>query len=63
VLARKPWIVPIPGTTKAHRMEENIAAADVTLTDDQLTHLTDASDRIEIQGGRYPDFLEATTNL
>ena len=63
LLAQKPWIVPIPGTTKMHRMEENIAAADVTLTSAELGQLTDASDRIEIQGGRYPDFLEAATNL
>jgi aryl-alcohol dehydrogenase-like predicted oxidoreductase len=63
LLARKPWIVPIPGTTKRHRMEENSAAADVILTADELAQLTDASDRIEIQGGRYPDFLEAATNL
>jgi aryl-alcohol dehydrogenase-like predicted oxidoreductase len=63
LLARKPWIVPIPGTTKPHRLEENTAAADVALTDDELAQLTDASDRIEIQGGRYPDFLEAATNL
>jgi aryl-alcohol dehydrogenase-like predicted oxidoreductase len=63
LLARKPWIAPIPGTTKPHRMEENIAAADVALTYDELAQLTEASDRIEIQGGRYPDFLEAATNL
>jgi len=63
LLARRPWIVPIPGTTKPHRLEENTAAADVALTDDELAQLTDASDRIEIQGGRYPDFLEAATNL
>jgi aryl-alcohol dehydrogenase-like predicted oxidoreductase len=63
LLARKPWIVPIPGTTNAHRMEENVAAADVTLTDAESAQLTDASDRIEIQGGRYPDALEAATNL
>ena len=43
LLAQKPWIVPIPGTTKLHRLEENIAAADVTLTPDELTHLTQAS--------------------
>jgi aryl-alcohol dehydrogenase-like predicted oxidoreductase len=63
LLARKPWIVPIPGTTKPHRMEENTAAADVALTDDEFAQLTEASDRIEIQGGRYPDFLEVATNL
>lgn len=63
LLTRKPWIVPIPGTTKPHRMLENTAAADLTLTEDELAQLTDASDRIKIQGGRYPDFLEAATNL
>jgi len=63
LLARKPWIAPIPGTTKQHRMQENTAAADVHLTSDDVTQLTDASTRIEIQGGRYPDFLEVQTNL
>lgn len=63
LLARKPWIVPIPGTTKLHRLEENIAAADVILSPDELKQLTAASAEIEIQGGRYPDFLEAQTNL
>jgi aryl-alcohol dehydrogenase-like predicted oxidoreductase len=63
LLAQKPWIVPIPGTTKQHRMEENAAAADVTLSADELAQLTDASAKIDIQGGRYPDFLEAQTNL
>jgi aryl-alcohol dehydrogenase-like predicted oxidoreductase len=55
--------VPIPGTTKLHRLEENLGAADVTLTDDQLTQLTRASAEIEIHGGRYPDWLESQTNL
>ena len=50
------------GTTKQHRMQEN-AAADVHLTSDEVTQLTDASTRIEIQGGRYRDFLESQTNL
>ena len=63
LLAQKPWIVPIPGTTKPHRLEENLAAADVTLTADELARLTQASSEIEIQGGRYPDALEAQTNL
>ena len=63
LLAQKPWIVPIPGTTKLHRLEENIGAANVTLSDDELARLTEASAKIEIQGGRYPDFLEAQTNL
>jgi aryl-alcohol dehydrogenase-like predicted oxidoreductase len=63
LLAQKPWIVPIPGTTKLHRLEENIGSADVTLSGDELAQLTDASSKIEIQGARYPDFLEAQTNL
>ena len=63
LLAQEPWIVPIPGTTKLHRLEENIAAADVTLSGDELSQLTDASSKIEIQGGRYPEALEAQTNL
>jgi aryl-alcohol dehydrogenase-like predicted oxidoreductase len=63
LLAQQPWIVPIPGTTKPHRMEENTAAADVVLTDAELQQLTTASAAIDIDGGRYPDFLEAQTNL
>jgi len=63
LLAQQPWIVPIPGTTKVHRLEENLAAADVTLTDSELNQLDDLSSRIDIQGGRYPDALEAQTNL
>jgi aryl-alcohol dehydrogenase-like predicted oxidoreductase len=63
LLAQQPWIVPIPGTTKVHRLEENLAAADVTLTNSELNQLGDLSSRIEIHGGRYPDALEAQTNL
>ncbi|NUU25098.1 MAG: aldo/keto reductase [Streptomycetaceae bacterium] len=63
LLARRPWIVPIPGTTKRHRMAENAAAAAVALTDDELARLTEASANIEIHGGRYPEHLEAQTNL
>ena len=63
LLAQKPWIVPIPGTTKPHRLAENAAAADVELTADDVAALTAASDAIEIEGERYPDFLEAQTNL
>jgi aryl-alcohol dehydrogenase-like predicted oxidoreductase len=63
LLAQQPWIVPIPGTTKLHRLQENLAAADVTLTPTELAQLNDLSARIEIQGGRYPDSLEAQTNL
>ena len=53
----------IPGTTKLHRLEENLAAADITLIEAELTQLNDLSSRVEIQGGRYPDHLEAQTNL
>ena len=63
LLAQKPWIVPIPGTTKLHRLEENVGAVDITLTSEELTRLSEASSRAGIQGGRYPDFLEAQTNL
>jgi aryl-alcohol dehydrogenase-like predicted oxidoreductase len=63
LLAQQPWIVPIPGTTKSHRLEENLAAADVTLTPGELTRLDGLSAQFEIQGGRYPDSLEAQTDL
>ena len=63
LLSREPWVVPIPGTTKLHRLQENLGAADLALDAAELDRLTDASDRIEIQGGRYPDALEAQTNL
>lgn len=56
-------VMPIPGTTKLHRVEENIAAADLTLSPEDLARLTDASDNADIRGGRYPGFLEAQTNL
>ena len=63
LLAQRPWIVPIPGTTKLHRLEENLAAAGVTLTASELDQLDDLSSRVEVHGGRYPDVLEAQTNL
>ena len=63
LLAQQPWIVPIPGTTKPHLTQENLAAADVTLTEAELSQLNNLSSRIEIHGGRYPDQLEAQTNL
>jgi aryl-alcohol dehydrogenase-like predicted oxidoreductase len=63
LLAQQPWVVPIPGTTKGHRLEENLAAADLILTQAELDRLGGLSSLIEIQGGRYPDFLEAQTNL
>jgi aryl-alcohol dehydrogenase-like predicted oxidoreductase len=63
LLAQKPWIVPIPGTRKLHRLEENIGAADVELSADDLTELEDAASRIQVQGGRYNEAAEGMTNL
>jgi len=59
LLAQKPWIVPIPGTTKLHRLEENLGAADVRLTSDDLRELDEGSSRIEIQGERLPEAILA----
>ena len=61
LLAQKPWIVPIPGTTKLSRLEENIASADVELAPETLREIESAASRIEIQGARYPEQLEKTT--
>ncbi|MGE3743117.1 MAG: aldo/keto reductase, partial [Geminicoccaceae bacterium] len=61
LLARKPWIVPIPGTTKLHRLEENVAAAAVELTSEELQEITDGAAQIAIQGDRYPEQLEQMT--
>ena len=58
VLARKPWIVPIPGTTKLHRLEENVAAADVELSSDDLSEIDRALSALTIQGARYPEHLQ-----
>jgi len=58
LLARKPWIVPIPGTTKVHRLEENIGGASVELTPVDLRDIEQAVSRIEIQGARYPEAME-----
>jgi aryl-alcohol dehydrogenase-like predicted oxidoreductase len=63
LLGREPWIVPIPGTTKLHRLDENLAAANITLSDDDMRKLTELSDSVKIVGGRYPEKLEAQTNL
>lgn len=57
LLAQKPWIVPIPGTTRLHRLEENIAAADVSLTAEDLREITDAAAVIPVQGERYPEAM------
>ena len=54
VLAQKPWIVPIPGTRKLERLEENLGAANVKLTSEELRNLDDALAKIEISGDRYP---------
>jgi aryl-alcohol dehydrogenase-like predicted oxidoreductase len=62
LLAQKPWIVPIPGTTKLHRLEENIGAVDVKLTKDDLRQIEEAAAKIEVQGDRYPEHIEAMTN-
>jgi aryl-alcohol dehydrogenase-like predicted oxidoreductase len=56
LLAKKPWIVPIPGTTKLERLEENLGALDVELTADDLVAIETASSRIKIEGARYPEF-------
>ena len=58
LLAQKPWIVPIPGTTKLHRLEENLGAASVELSADDLREIADAAAKIEVQGARYPDHLQ-----
>jgi aryl-alcohol dehydrogenase-like predicted oxidoreductase len=58
LLARKPWIVPIPGTTKLHRLEENIGAANIALSPDDLRELETAASRIAVQGARYPEALQ-----
>lgn len=61
LLAQKPWIAPIPGTTKLHRLEENIGATAIELTAEDLHELESAASKITIQGGRYPDELEQRT--
>jgi aryl-alcohol dehydrogenase-like predicted oxidoreductase len=63
LLAQRPWIVPIPGTTKLHRLDENLAAADVELTSADLTEIEQAAARIQIEGERYPERLMKTVGL
>jgi aryl-alcohol dehydrogenase-like predicted oxidoreductase len=58
LLAQRPWIVPIPGTTKPHRLEENVGAADVELANDDLREIETAASKITIQGARYPEHIE-----
>jgi aryl-alcohol dehydrogenase-like predicted oxidoreductase len=62
LLAQKPWIVPIPGTTKLHRLEENIGAAGVELTPEDLRQIESASAKITVQGARYPENLQKLVN-
>ena len=61
LLAQKPWIVPIPGTTKRHRLEENIGAAAIQLTSDDLREIDRAASEITVHGARYPEQLERLT--
>jgi aryl-alcohol dehydrogenase-like predicted oxidoreductase len=63
LLAQKPWIVPIPGTTKLHRLDENIGAVSVELTPDDLRDVDKAAANIPVQGARYPEKLEKMTGL
>jgi aryl-alcohol dehydrogenase-like predicted oxidoreductase len=63
LLAQKPWIAPIPGTTKLNRLEENIGAASITLTPDDLREIEGAASKITVQGARYPEHLERMTGL
>ena len=63
LLAQKPWIVPIPGTTKLNRLEENIGAVSVELAADDLRDINEAASRITVEGARYPEKLEKMTGL
>ena len=63
LLAQKPWIVPIPGTTKLNRLEENLGAAHVELTPDDLREIDSAASQISVHGARYPEHLEKRTGL
>ena len=63
LMAQKPWIVPIPGTTKLHRLEENIGAVEIELTSDDLREIESATSQIQIEGARYPEEFERRTGL
>jgi aryl-alcohol dehydrogenase-like predicted oxidoreductase len=63
LLARKPWVVPIPGTTKLSRLEENIGAVSIELTSDDLRDIDNAASKIPVQGERYPEQLQRMTGL
>jgi aryl-alcohol dehydrogenase-like predicted oxidoreductase len=62
VLAQKPWIVPIPGTTKLHRLEENLGAIDVELTPDDLREIDDLTSQVRVEGARYPESAQSMIN-
>src|SRR5205814_10280923 len=61
ILVQKPWMVPIPGTTKLHRLEENIGAAAIELTADDLRDIESAASKIKVEGARYPEKREQMT--
>jgi aryl-alcohol dehydrogenase-like predicted oxidoreductase len=58
LLAQRPWIVPIPGTTKLHRLHENLGAAEIHLSPDDLREIEDAVSHIDVHGARYPEHLQ-----
>jgi aryl-alcohol dehydrogenase-like predicted oxidoreductase len=62
LLAQRPWIVPIPGTTKLHRLDENLGAASIQITADDLQRIEDALSKLTVEGDRYPQEVEALTN-
>jgi aryl-alcohol dehydrogenase-like predicted oxidoreductase len=62
LLAQRPWIVPIPGTTKVHRLQENSAAVDIELTPEDLEDISAAADRVDVQGERYPAHMQRWIN-
>ena len=61
LLAQKPWMAPIPGTTKLHRLDENLGAVSIELTAEDLSDIENAASRITVQGARYPERLEQMT--
>ena len=63
LLAQRPWIVPIPGTTKPHRLQENVGAAEIELTPDDLVDIDRAASAITIEGDRYPEAQRKRTGL
>jgi aryl-alcohol dehydrogenase-like predicted oxidoreductase len=63
LLAQKPWIVPIPGTTKLSRLDENIAAVAIELTADDVREIDSAASKITVEGDRYPEHIQRMTGL